>query len=113
MTTLANSTQVIPVKKGDNITIIGRRWFDKVNGNTYFSAVGLVNGVQVVTIEFEYGYDRMYEQRTYEELFNMGYFPTIERSKNTNSLPSISYYCRENGINLYVTHSDVSRKKDL
>lgn len=59
---------VEPVKNGDNITIIGRRWFDKINGNTYFSAVGLINGVQVVNIDFDYGYGSQYEFEIYKLL---------------------------------------------
>jgi len=103
---------VTPVKKGDNITIIGRRWFDRINGNTYFSAVGFVNGVQVVEIPFEYGYGNMYEQRIFEQLVKTGYCPNIERYEN-GSHESFWQYCNRMGITKYVTHSDVNRKKDL
>ena len=32
MNQTTNATPVTPVKEGDNITIIGRRWFDRING---------------------------------------------------------------------------------
>lgn len=103
METLVNKA----VKKGDNITIIGRRWFDRVNGNTYFSAVGVVNGEQVVNIDFEYGYGNHYEDRIFAELQKAGYCPDAEK------MESFWRYCERKGISKYVTHSDVNRKKDL
>jgi hypothetical protein len=80
MTKAKESTQnVHQVMKGDNITIIARRWFDRVNGNTYFSAVGLINGIQVVEIPFEYGYGNHYEYRIFVEMQKAGYCPDVEQ----------------------------------
>lgn len=100
------------VKKGDNITIIARRWFDRINGNTYFSAVGVINGTQVVNIEFEYGYGNHYEDRIYQELEKAGYCPDVEHYIN-GGREAFWQYCNRKGITRYVTHSDVNRKKDL
>lgn len=100
------------VKKGDSITIIGRRWFDKINGNTYFSAVGLINGKEVVHIPYEYGYGNHYEDRIFQELEKAGYCPDVEHYNNGGS-ERLWQYCTRKGIAKYVTHSDVSRKKDL
>ena len=110
--TQTESKQATPVKAGDSITIIGRRWFDKVNSNTYFSAVGLVNGEQVVSISFEYGYGNQYEYRIFQELERAGFCPDVEHYENGGS-ESFWRYCDRKGITQYVTHSDVNRKKDL
>jgi len=54
-----------------NINVLVKKWFDKINGNTYHS----------VTFEFKnkvyfsgrtYGYERMYEQ-TFKEMFKKTY----------------------------------------
>lgn len=112
MAQVKESTNVTPVKKGDNITIIARRWFDKINGNTYFSSVGLVNGVEVVQIHFNYGYGNQYEWDTFRELQRLGYCPDVEQYKG-GGCEALYSYCERKGITKYVTHSDVNRKKDL
>lgn len=43
-------------KTPKQITIIGRRWFDKVNGNTYHSARIFIDNALVHTIGMTYGY---------------------------------------------------------
>ena len=92
-------------KKTRSIVIIGRRWFDKANGNTYFSAVTYVNGELVNTIEHEYGYDEMYIQESYRFLLDNKYLKHL-------NLP-LWQVCRDNNISLITHISDVGRKKDL
>jgi hypothetical protein len=44
---------------GENIELHGRKWFDKVNGNTYFSArivIPTVNGIRWFSVPYQYGY---------------------------------------------------------
>ncbi len=106
------TTTIPPVKKGDNITIVGRRWFDRINGNTYFSAVALINGKQVAEIPFEYGYGNQYEHSMFNLLFKLGYCADRESYSN-GSNEAFWNYCSRKGITKYVTHSDVNRKKDL
>lgn len=48
------------LKKGDDVLIIGRRWFDRVNGNTYHTAEVQVNGEFVGKSRMTYGYDEQY-----------------------------------------------------
>ena len=103
---------VVPVKSGDNITIIGRRWFDRINGNTYFSAVGIINGNEVVKIPFEYGYGDHYSDRIFTEMEKKGYLPDVEHYSNGGS-ERLWQYCERKGITKYTSVSDVSRKKDL
>ena len=60
-------------KKVRSITIIGRRWFDKINGNTYFSANIYVNNEHVKYIPESYGYGDYYQQAAFEWLHKNGY----------------------------------------
>jgi len=50
------------LKKGDDVLIIGRRWFDRANGNTYHTAEVQVNGNFVGKSSMTYGYDDQYVQ---------------------------------------------------
>lgn len=62
------------LKKSDIVVIEGRRWFDKVNGNTYHSATLYVNNEQIDRVPFEYGYGDQYKQTGYaliEKNYNM------------------------------------------
>lgn len=104
--------QAQPVKKGDNITIIGRRWFEKTNGNTYFSATAILNGKEIAHIPFEYGYGNQYEYSMFNLLFKLGYCSDREKYNNGSTEP-FWVYCNRKGVNKYVTHADVNRKKDL
>jgi antirestriction protein len=56
------------LKKGDNVTIIGKRWFDRANGNTYHTALVLVNGQSYGKSDITYGYDNAYLQTGKERL---------------------------------------------
>lgn len=59
------------LKKNDVILIAGRRWFDRVNGNTYHSTTVYVNNEQVGRVPFTYGYGDQYKQTGYEILNNV------------------------------------------
>ena len=89
-----------------SIIVVGRRWFERTNGNTYHSAEIYVNGVFVYKIPFTYGYGNQFEHNAFEWLKKNGYIETADKGA-----PSI--YCRENGIEYHTTVSDVKRKKDL
>ena len=97
------------------ITIIGKRWFDRVYGNTYHSVVVYVNGESIGKIPFQYGYDEGYIQSAFALLQDKGFYPKTEKRTNGMS-DDWSAFCddRRNFRNKFViTVSDVSRKKDL
>ena len=96
-----------------SLTVIGRRWFDRRYGNTYFSAVGIINGKSEAIIDYEYGYGNHFEDRIVEELERQGKLPFITRHANGSRNGPISLLCRENGVEYVCTVSDVARKKDL
>lgn len=58
------------------ITIHGKKWFDRVNGNTYHSVRATVNqGMKnefSLICEWQYGYDDHYIQTVREKLVKMG-----------------------------------------
>ena len=54
--------------------ILGKKWFDKVNGNTYHTVkiVDLDSGETIVKTERAYGYGDHWKQTAYEELTKLG-----------------------------------------
>ena len=63
------------MRKIQSITIIATEWLDKVNGNSYFSAEVLVDGLRSLHIPFTYGYDNHYSDVCCKELVEAGYLP--------------------------------------
>ena len=100
------------MKKIISIVIVGKRWLDKVNGNTYFSAIGLIDGEIKAQIEFEYGYEDHYVWQIFRELEKSGKLTNVNHYKN-GGCESPHEYCSRNGIKFYYSASDVCRKKDL
>jgi hypothetical protein len=89
-----------------NIIVVGRRWFERTNGNTYHSAEIYVNGHMVHKIGFTYGYGYQFEWSAWDWLKTNGYIKCEDRS-----CPST--WCRKNGIEWSATVADVARKRDL
>lgn len=63
------------MKKNHTFFIECRKWFDKVNGNTYHSVQISVGGKVVRTIGMTYGYGSAWEQTACSALKEMGYIP--------------------------------------
>lgn len=79
--------------------ITAKEWFDRVNGNSYFSAVMTIDGQRTITIPFMYGYGEQYLYECLHVLQTEGLIP----SQIYGGLPR---YCRENGIEL---HENIKR----
>ena len=95
------------MKKINAIIINGRRWFDKINGNTYHTASANVifadGSDRSFSIQYQYGYGDQYLQSAWD---------AIKKAKLvTGEIPW--QYCRDNKIKLITNVSDVARKKDL
>ena len=88
------------------ITIYGRRWFDKVNGNTYHSCRVDVDGRIIGVNQFEYGYDNQYIESGFE---------ILKRLKVLKAKVSYSDF-RNNRIKNIMSSfnvADVARRSDL
>lgn len=60
--------------KAKSVTVIGRRWRDKINGNTYHSARVFVDGACVASVPFQYGYGNQFEWNAADALEKSGTF---------------------------------------
>jgi hypothetical protein len=99
-----NGCPICP-KEIRSIFIECREWFDKVNGNSYFSARIWVNGGQVAIIPFSYGYGDFYIYEAQKKLLELGYLP--QENKN-NSLFTISQLM---GFDFYSAKTTTNKKE--
>jgi len=60
-----------------------RRWFDKVNGNSYFS-VNLIIAGNAINIPFQYGYGSQWQYEVIDLLEKYGFIPKIPYYENGN-----------------------------
>ena len=123
------------------IIIDAKRWFDKINGNTYHSVRVFKDSKELGYIPFQYGYGESYLQTAHEILAKNGIFdyertkelvPVYKRiNQRERSTTEIDYHTpkesinkikayeeftqdmRENCDNYHITVNDVQRKKDL
>ena len=92
-------------KKNLSLVIIGKRWSDKVNGNTYHSVRIYNNGEEIAYIPFVYGGNEQYLTTASEKLQELELIPA-------GTWIDIKRYSRENRIPCVIDVSD-GRKKDL
>jgi len=121
-------------QKVSNITISARRWFDRINGNTYHSVDVFANGKHIGREPFEYGYDEAYLQTAHDILEKGGLYPykrTKKIAEVKDRFGKTRYHTQQQGINkqdsyhkfiqdmrthrdkFVVIVTDVPRKKDL
>jgi len=86
-----------------SLFIEGREWFDKVNGNSYFSARLWVDGGEVAILTFQYGYGDQYLYEAQKKLLELGYLP--QEGKN-RSLWSIA---QSDGFDFYCSKSSTTK----
>jgi hypothetical protein len=110
--TAETATRTAPEKSVQSITVIGRRWFDKVNGNTYHSAITLVNGKPGPSVGFQYGYGSQWEYNAAMELDRAGIIQ-LESYGEGRPKESLWRYCERNGIAYSNVVSDHDRKRDV
>lgn len=95
----------------NNIRIDGRRWRDRINGNTYHAARVYVDGELAVTCPFQYGYGEHYHWT--------GWFALVEklgldakRADNGN-MESAWRWCERHGVKLEYEATDLPRQRDV
>ncbi len=94
-----------------DITLIGRRWFQKSYGNTYHTVTVQVDGETVYDSPIEYGYGDQYTQTGLDWLQVNGY---IDRKQYANGgREAMWQYAEREGIKYSAHASDVARERDL
>ena len=91
------------------IDIQCKQWFDKVNANSYFSAIitlnfGLIDQ-KTINIPFQYGYDDYYIYSALNQLKTENYLPI-----NAKILWN---YCNENNIQLRTSKKQNCLKSEV
>jgi hypothetical protein len=102
--------------KGKTVTIIGRRWFEKTNGNTYHSCEVYINGKLIGREPYAYGYDNQFQQTAFEILQENNLAPNFDR--HTQSGFQLDYseflnFKNNNRDKFVISVTDVESKKDL
>ena len=84
----------------------GKRWFDKVNGNTYHSVtVTRVRDGKIIGKSFRYGYDDAYRQTAIELMAEKKFLPVKYRKRENRYL-----YERENNYPIEWIREDTTKK---
>lgn len=99
------------LKPINSIAIHAREWFDRINGNSYFSATIQVDGELVASLPFQYGYGDHYIDMACALLHKKQIINTPRQSNGTRK--PLYVYCEENSINLYTTKAENCLKRDL
>ena len=93
-----------------NIRIVGKRWRDKVNGNTYHSARVYVDGELICAVPWQYGYGDQYVWSGWLALVDkLGL--EVKRHENGSTEPAWQW-CRDRGIAYDYEHHD-GLKRDM
>ena len=93
-------------------TVIAKKWFDKINGNTYHSVRCIrCKDNDVVTGHFQYGYGEHYKQTALEIMCLAGWFPKkyiidSKQASKSKQLASVFMFERENNYPILWTVSD-------
>ena len=97
------------------IDITALEWFDRINGNSYFSTTITLNygmkDQKEIDMPFQYGYGDHYIDKANQELVKQGY---REGQRHENgSYPALWRYCKENNIILRTTKHVNCKKREL
>ena len=98
-----------------SVTILGRLWHDKINGNTYHSARVFVDGVCVAAVPFQYGYGNQFEWNAIDALEATGKF----KGKSARRVDAERQRCEPGwqwirdrlGVNYLVDSTSVSKRE--
>lgn len=111
-----------------SIVIEAKRWFDKVNGNTYHSVNVYVNGEFIGRVPYTYGYEEQYLQTAFEILQDAKIYKksTSKKVIHKNGYDTLEMYeknkqeyfkymqdMRDHRGKFIITVADVGRKRDL
>jgi len=98
----------------EQLTIIGRRWFDRGPGNTYHSVEVYQGSKLLVRVPFAYGYGNQYQQTALDALVKLGIYPDTPGPSGGYAAFRQFCFSKESGGDGHLfSVSDVKRKKDL
>lgn len=94
-------------------TVIAKKWFDKVNGNTYHSVRCVRHKDNAIVVGFyRYGYGEHYKQTALSVMYDAGWFKNYRQQKTIKdgihyryTQASIYLFERENGYPILWTVS--------
>jgi hypothetical protein len=97
------------------IDINAKEWFDKVNGNSYFSAVITLDygtpEAKEYKLPFQYGYGEHYIDMANQFLMSENIIP-FKRHENGSHEP-LWQYCKDNNIILRTSKQENCKKREL
>jgi hypothetical protein len=101
--------------KVKTIDVNAKEWFDKYNGNSYFSAVVTTNygtkQQKTYNLPFQYGYGEHYIDIANQLLIKEG---VVNTKRNDNgSYNPLWQYCRDNKIILRTYKQENCKKREL
>lgn len=78
-----NNTTTVNGIEIKTIDITAKQWFDKINGNSYFSAQITLNfgtyTAVTIPVPFQYGYGDSYQYEAFKQLQKLGYIDPSEK----------------------------------
>ena len=93
------------------IRVHAKEWFDKANGNSYFSARIYVDDEQVAILPFQYGYGDHYIDMANEWLAENGYVDSPKGPHGSRN--PLWRHCSDRGVNLFTTKQERCLKREL
>lgn len=111
-TTNEENTSKLKGKLPQSVVVVGKRWFDRKNGNTYFTALIIVDGKIAGNVGPSYGYGDQYVQAAGDFLESKGLIPEREKYSHGGK-PALWMHLSDLGVEYVFTVADVGRKKDL
>ncbi len=94
------------------LIINARRWFQRTYGNTYFSGELLLDGEELVNIDFQYGYGGHCTHELINKAIKEGKLPA-KLVYDNGCCESNWVYFERLGYKVIENIVDVQRKKDL
>ena len=88
-----------------SLFIEAREWFDKANGNSYFSAQIWIDGEVVGVLPFQYGYGNQHEYEAQKWLLSEGYLPQEGKNRGLWSI------AEEAGFDYYRVKSFTNKRE--
>lgn len=87
------------------IQVTAKEWFDKINGNSYFSAKIWLDDELIAVLPMQYGYSDTYKYESTAKLKELGILKS--------SSPHCSQIEKDNNVKFLFTKHENCKKKDV